>query len=145
MIISMYIAKPYKLTFLKFIKQYLSAEDIGSYLALSWSFVENPSRDVNVSKREIIRLFRSADKKTLLTDEEREVFNNLDESIEIYRGVTTKGLNAAKGLSWTLSIEKARYFANRFKRGGYVYKAHINKEHILAYITDRSEDEIVAD
>ena len=32
--LSMHITKPYKLIFLKYIKQYLSAEDIGTYLAL---------------------------------------------------------------------------------------------------------------
>lgn len=143
--IATHITKPYKLTFLKYVKQYLSAKDIGLYLASSWCLIENVSRDVNVSKREIVNLFRSADKKTLLSNEEKETLASMDESIEIYRGITDNSYHSITGTSWTLNIKTARYFANRFNKGGYIYKGHIDKEHILAYFEGRSEEEIVVD
>ena len=50
-----------------------------------------------------------------------------------------------EGNSYTLSKEKAIWFANRFGKGkGYVNKYKIHIKHILAFITDRNEAEIVA-
>lgn len=94
-------------------------------------------------------------------DKEKEVehlrkrFNS--DTITIYRGEGSKSNNffEDRSLSWTLSKDKAIWFANRFSsfdkptreqgevlKDRTVYKAVINVEDILAYIDD-TEDEVI--
>lgn len=141
--ISMIITKPYKLVFLKYIQEYLSPEDIAHYLKSNWTLVENISGDVNVSRTELIKIFKKANRDILFTDVKEDTFYQKKDSITIYRGTTSNRSNQIKGLSWTRDIKIARYFANRFKQGGSVYKAQINPKDILAYFTGRSESEVV--
>lgn len=63
----------------------------------------------------------------------------------VYRGVAGRGrARRVRGISWTLSLEKARWFANRF---GYsdpaVFQVTINMESVLAYINTRGEQELI--
>lgn len=141
--ISMMITKPYKLVFLKYIQDNLSAEDIALYLKSNWTLVENISGDVNVSRAELIKIFKAADRDVLFADAQEKAFYQKKDEVTIYRGITCSRSNQIKGLSWTRNIETARYFANRFRQGGSVYRAKIKKEHVLAYFTDRSESEVV--
>lgn len=49
-------------------------------------------------------------------------------------------------MSWTLSFERAKWFAERFgSNTQIVYKAFVQKQDILAYFADRGEDEVVVD
>jgi hypothetical protein len=134
----------YRLTFLKFIKNYLSPGDFGKLLADAWVNSENPNQDKNVSIAMAARWFRKADKTTLMTPEDYEVYKNLPDKVVVYRGVAV-GRNP-KGLSWTASYKKAKWFANRFNRedkSGYIQKAIADKKDILAYFNTRDEDELV--
>lgn len=148
--ISMYITKPYKLAFLKYIEGYISPADIGRYIASNWSLIEHVNTDNNVTKYEIIRYFEMSDKNTLMTKAEQAELESWPDEITVYRGVTEYNKKHIKGLSWTVNIKVAEYFATRFKGAaggsgatGAVYQAIIKKEHILAYITGRSEEEVV--
>ena len=67
-----------------------------------------------------------------------------DEVLTIYRGEGEKSTPINKALSWTTCINVALFFANRFDSNGKVYRAKIRKENILAYITHRGEEEVVA-
>lgn len=164
--LSMYITKPYKLAFLKYIEGYLSPADIGRYIAANWSLIEHINTDNNVTKYEIIRYIEMSDKSSLMTEAERTAMESWPDEITVYRGVTEYNKKHIKGLSWTLNIKVAEYFATRFKRKqvkeageaegvgsvggcgasgsvGRVYQATIKKEDILAYITGRSEEEVI--
>jgi hypothetical protein len=48
-------------------------------------------------------------------------------------------------MSWTLDIERARWFAKRYGDNGKVWKAVIPKERVLACFYDRGEEELVVD
>ena len=67
----------------------------------------------------------------------------------IYRGFRhdEDGLDdGLDGLSWTLDLARAKWFARRFPHKGgvaMIAKATVDAEHVLAYITDRGEQEIV--
>lgn len=143
--VSTLINKPYKLVFLKNINEYLSKEDLGGYLSAFWVLVEFPNHDVNVTPRQIMRWLRQSDKNTLMSDEERAVVNGLPDKITVYRGVDVRGNKNPKGLSWTLSIDTARFFAKRWNQGGFVYMAEVNKEDVLAYFATRNESEVIID
>ena len=50
---------PYYLTFIKFAASDLSEKDLGQLLSIAWTQEECPNQDCNVSKRELVALFRS--------------------------------------------------------------------------------------
>lgn len=138
------IRKAYRLTFLKYVKSYLSIEDFSELLADAWVSSENPNQDVNCSLSLLTRWFKESDKQILMNEEDYEVYCNLPDQFQIYRGVAV-GRNP-KGLSWTPNYEKAVWFSKRFDREdkkGYVQAATVKKEKVLAYFNTRGEDEIV--
>lgn len=142
----MIIRNPYKLTFLKYAMDDMSKEDFSHYLADAWVVMENPNQDANCPIPLIIKMFKKADKKILMTPEDYEKFINLPDEIEVYRGVAVN--RNPKGISWTDNYEKAKWFANRFNNEnevGYIQKAIVKKENVLAYFNTRNEQELVCD
>ena len=138
------VRKSYRLTFLKYAKEYMSLKDLSTYLADAWVSSENPNQDVNCSLDMLISWFQQADKNTLMETEDYKIYTSLPEELRIYRGVAVG--REPHGLSWTASLETAKWFAHRFDRGdnqGYVETAIVTKEDILAYFNTRSEDELV--
>ena len=134
------IRNSYYLTFLKYIKEYLSLQDFSLLLGKFWTEEENPNGDVNVSVSLAARWFRLADKKSLMYDDEYETYTALPENFIVYRGVTS-GRNP-NGMSWTREYDKAEWFSNRFGEG-YVLEGTVNKKDTLAFFNRRGEEEIV--
>lgn len=142
--IYMYVTKPYKLTFLKFTKTFMTKELFAEVLKDAYIVTEFPNRDKNVLPKDLKGWFRQADKKHLMSEEEYAQYLNLPNTVKIYRGVTS--LKGAKGLSWTLDLETAKWFSNRFNpQVSYVLSAEVPKEKIFAYFNDRNEYEVVVD
>lgn len=139
------VNKPYGLTFLKFASESLSDEDFSKVLCDAWISSENPNCDANVSKEELIRLFKSADTKYLMAPEERNQLNELDDIVTVYRGVTSYNADNIYALSWSLKYDKADWFAHRFNEDGTVYQGQISKKNILALFNGRNESEIILD
>jgi hypothetical protein len=73
------------------------------------------------------------------TDEE------LSGELTVFRGHA--GDEGLPGMSWTLSREKAEWFARRFPEYGepVVYAATVQAEDVLGYFTGRGESEVVVD
>lgn len=140
-----FVRKSYKLTFLKFLRanQIISMKECGNLLAEIWSLIEVITHDVNVSKEQVLRWIKSADKNILMDAEEQKIFNNMEGEIIVYRGCRDK--RGAKGISWTLDEDIARWFANRWGNKGCCFKAKIKKEYVIGYVNNRSEKEIILD
>ena len=139
---------PWCLTWLDFVKGYLSDKDFSEYLAYSWMTEENPNMDVNVEIPKIIKWFRKADKQYLMSKEDLEYYEALPETITVYRGVSVGRVDL--GLSWTDDREKAEWFMHRFDRKNNNEKGHLlsvtcPKQYALAYLDSRNEKEIVLD
>lgn len=143
--IYMMTTKPYGLTFLKFANPYLSKEDFSSILNDAWIKSENPNQDVNLSKSKLLAMFKSADPIILMDENDYRIFQTLDDSVTVYRGVTSYNADNVKALSWTLNQETAEWFAHRFGEEGTVYEAHIPKKHIYAFFNSRGESEVIVD
>lgn len=153
--IVMLLNKPWYMTFIKYTEAYMSPSDLGRILADCWIMQEYPNRDSNANIKEIISWFKEADKKTLMDKEELVKYINIVSggkgfNLTIYRGVSYSG--RPDGLSWTLSKDKACWFASRFKgKNAKVYKMTIDlynkneSDAILAYFSGRNEDEVVID
>lgn len=135
----------YRLMFLNDISKSLSIEDFSSILGDAWVSSESANQDANVTKKELLNLFKKADKSTLMSESELETFNDLEDTIVIYRGVGAKNKNNIKALSWTTSFGRAKWFAERWGDKGTVYAATIDKENILAFFDRKNEDEVIVD
>lgn len=142
------IRKSYRLTFLKYIKDDLSLNDFSNILNYVWISTENPNGDVNVSINELIKWFKYANKESLMNKDDYKIYQQLreQENIVVYRGVAVN--RNPNGLSWTNDLDKAVWFAERYNTDnntGYVQRAVVNRNQILAYLDERGEREIVVD
>lgn len=141
----MMVTKPYGLTFLKFVYPHLSQADMSGILASAWTRAEAPNRDVNVKQSKLLSMFKSADPSALMDEEDLERFQKLEDTVTVYRGVTSFNADNVKALSWTLDQETAEWFAHRFSEDGTVYEAQISKKHFYAYFGGRNEAEVIVD
>ena len=141
----MMITKPYAMVFLYHISEYLTDKDYADILSSSWVMTENPNLDPNFSKKKLLSLFQRADPCMLMDENEYAKFKNLNDTVTIYRGVTSYNAKNVKALSWTLEEKVAEWFAHRYGEEGTVYEAQISKEHIYAYFEGRSEAEVIVD
>lgn len=105
---------PYYLTFIKFAASDLSEKDLGQLLSIAWTQEECPNQDCNVSKRELVALFRSVSPEFLMDEEERTAHQALEDTVTVYRGVTPYNAKNIRALSWTLDRKTADRFAHRF-------------------------------
>ena len=134
---------PYLPAFFKHTKHLLSAFDYSSFLGSMWTIVEFPNVDDNITAPEFVRLFRKAEKALLMDDDELRQYLALPEQITVYRGI--RGRGSLKALSWTIDIQQAEWFAQRWGKKGKVYSAKVSREDVLAVFTSRGESELVVD
>ena len=142
----MLVRDPWKLTWLKYTKEFMSSKDFAELLADAWVKEENPNGDVNVPIQTSISWFKKAKKKYLMSEEEYKVWDSLPDKLTVYRGVSPR--RVALGLSWTSNKEKAEWFQHRFETNsekGFLQKAYIEKKYVLAYFNSRGEEELVVD
>ena len=138
------IDKNWRLTALKFSKDYMSLKDFSETLANAWIMAENPNDDVNVNITTLIHWFKQANKHILMDDEDYAIWSDLPDELTLYRGISR--LHNPKGLSWTRNIKTAEWFKNRFESSDcYMLKAVVKKEDMICYLNSRDEDEIVVD
>ena len=137
---------PYKMTFMKLCGDFLSPKDYAEYLTESWVTEENPNMDVNVSRREALKMFRKAKKHYLMDKEDLEYWKNLPETITVWRGVSKGRIDL--GLSWTDDKSKAEWFRSRFvdaENQGKLLEVTTSKSNVIAYFNTRGEQEILLD
>lgn len=140
------IRKSYRLTYLLFMQKekIVTRKECGNLLAENWTQIENLSHDTNVRKSTVLSWIRAADKDKLMGREELQKYNGFPDILTIYRGCKVE--KAVKGMSWSLSESKARWFAGRFSCGdGVTFRAHIKKEDVICYLSERGEQEVVVD
>ena len=100
-----------------------------SILADAWMMSEYANRDANVSKEQLVSMFKQADRTKLMNEVERTQLDALADPVTVYRGVTNYNAKNIRALSWTLDYDTAAWFAHRFGEDGMVYQAKIKKEH----------------
>ena len=134
----MIIHKPYRIPILMKIREELTDKEFTESLIDLWVDTEFPHEN---GTELMILMFMSADKKYLMTKEEKQKLDGMNEMIVVYRGLQKDAQE--KALSWTTEKKTAIWFATRFERKGRVLKAKIPKKHIFAYKEDRNESEII--
>lgn len=84
--IAMMITKPYQFAFLKYAAPVLSEQDLAHFLTHAWICTEEPNMDPNLSKRQLLSMFRSIDPQKLMDADEYAVFCELDEVVTVLPG-----------------------------------------------------------
>lgn len=106
-----------------------------------WTDSENINFNRSIWKN-VLKSKRSG-KEYFMEIEDRNYLENLPQTITVFRGCNEKNKN---GLSWTTDREVAEKFAERFStmsQGSTVLSKTINKKKIFAYLSSRSESEII--
>lgn len=136
---------PYRMTYFKYVKEYLDKKDFAEMLNFSWLNDENANNNINIPNKELLSYFKKANKEYLMNEDDFKVFESLPNVVTIYRGVTDKNKDNEKALSWTLSKDRADWFAHRFDEAGEVWKTEISKDSIFAYFDEMDEKEVIID
>lgn len=138
------MCKPYWLTFFKHIQGYLDAKDFTEILKDIWIDTEFPMLNLDVTTQELTAWFSFCDKDILMSKEDSSYLDSLSDVVTVYRGVSSDEYK--NGFSWTLSKEKAEWFATRLEFDGcspVLYSFDVNKSDIVAYLSCRGEAEII--
>lgn len=133
------INKPYRVDFLELISSMLNDEELTEILDWTWTATEFPCQN---GVANLNRLFKRFDKFQVMDKLDKKQYDELPKIITIYRGLQDKKARI-RGLSWTISLEQARWFANRWDKKGDVYEAKIEKCDIYHYTNSRNEKEII--
>ena len=138
----------YLMNFLRLSYQYWhDNKELADALRYCWSYQECPNwTERGRSLLTCKKLFNKT-RKYFMEPEEQAHFDSLPERVTVYRGQSHDG-KYYKALSWTDDLEKATWFANRFKQHGergHLFKAEINKKDIYVFNNERGESELVLD
>ena len=140
-----HIQKPDRLMFLNFLRgiYIFDKKTYAKLLRDVWITTEFPHQMPNA---ELIRLFRNAEQKYLMTKDEVKALGILPEVIPIYRGLQYPKTRR-KALSWTTKIEVAKWFATRWHKSGTtpprIITSKIKKSDVYMYCLQRNESELV--
>ena len=128
----------------------LYQQDRLSLEAIKSSLVEVYTDSEDFDQMFFLPLFKKVkeeDEVLLFSEEDKKRYESLPDRVVIYRGMR-EGENIKKKLSYTLSFDKAVFFADRHSNQsekGVVVSVVVNKCDILAVITQRKEDEVIID
>lgn len=94
-----------------------------------------------LSKETILEAFRDIPKKCFMDSEEIAYYDQLDQNVTIYRGISLSSVNQEPRFSWTFDKTVAEKYGNYA-----VLEAEIKKEQIIAIFRSNTfENEVVAD
>lgn len=141
--ILMLMHKPYQLMFLNMCVPYVTPATLGNALRRTWPHVENISTDPNLSPRDLAKLFKNSDPRTLMSPKDKHTFDSLPDIVTVYRGVTSVNKHIRNAFSWTTDKIVAEWFANRFdSKYKAVWTMNVPKKRILCCF-DSSEHEVI--
>jgi hypothetical protein len=144
--------RPYRLDAFEEIDDFItSRKKRWELLSFVWSDSENIWQLIKKWKKILKEAREDKDSKFFMNTEERAFFKKLPREITVYRGwhehfdpLTGRKSKNDKGLSYSISKEKAEWFSGRFQRKVSGIKERvISKEDAFAFLSRRSEKEIV--
>jgi hypothetical protein len=139
------VQRPYRLEAFCEIQERLADKTYWSLLGEMWIDTEAPGR----LRGRWLTLLRSQrpHRERMMDPTERRALRAMPAELHIFRGYDRP--LAKRGISWTLSQEKATWFASRFKSctndRRQVVKGTCKKRDVIAYFQGRNEEEILID
>lgn len=136
--------RPYRLHALDLVDEHLTDQQYWELIGDIWTDAEN-IYELEDEWRDALTVGRMGRIEHMMDEEERTAYKSLPPVLTVYRGYSNDG--RADGLSWTLSQEKAEWFAHRLNYRDdevpRVVKGQVKREHVLAVFLGRNEEEIV--
>ena len=125
-------------------KNILKREDVSA--ALYQFFIDFYSHeDYGTSSLEpeiLEKVWLSKDKEQ--KEKTAQALAGYDDVLQVYRGEADRSTPYNEAFSWTLDLNTAYFFASRYGDAGFrILTAKVNKEDIIEYITQGSEEEIL--
>lgn len=134
--------RPYRLQKLSEYSRHMEDDEFWRELGNVITDSENLWQNLPLLKR-MLRSKRKG-RENIMEKEEREALSRMKDVLTVWRGCEDRN---QKGISWTLDENKAKWFAQRFKRSNakmhYVLKALVNKKDVIAYFMGRGESEVI--
>lgn len=143
---SSYIAlheRPWRFDAFRHIEHNLSSREYWKLVRWVWMDCENVHQ--NFEGWRDVWLAEMANRKSVMNKAEADEFAKLGEVVEVYRGANTEE-HASIGFSWTTDRERAIWFAQRYAGqgvGAFIAHGVIAKQHAIALLLSRNENEIV--
>jgi hypothetical protein len=137
--------RPWRLWAFQQIQRRLKHREYWELLGAIWVDSENIWQNLE-EWREVLTSRRPG-RRYMMSEDEREALAAMPEELTIHRGYSHPG-GTRLGFSWTLSEDRADWFARRLARDGEVPVVLISKvgrADVIAYFTGRGEEEIVVD
>ena len=134
--------RPFRLQALLTISHRLANREYWQLLLDVWIDSEAP----NINHDLFVELFSSdrSGRDALMREDQRQALKKLPKVLTVYRGIrAVEPCSREDGLSFTLERDTAVFFARRYGHSGRVLTATVHKRHVLAYVTDRNEAELV--
>lgn len=136
--------RPYRLYALDLVDEHLTDQQYWELIGDTWTDAENIYQ-LEDEWRDALTVGRMGRIEHMMDEEERKAYKSLLSVLTVYRGYSHDG--RADGLSWSLSKEKAEWFAHylnhREDEVPRVVKGRVRSEHVLAVFLGRNEEEIV--
>ena len=133
--------KPHRMNAFIEVKDKLNDKDYWSIALSVWTNSENIWQNKKEWKKLLTDKQRYSTKHLFMSDEDRDMFNQLPKNVLVYRGYH-QGLNEI-GYSYTLDQEIANRFTKGHKKIGKVLSRVVSKDKIFAYTNERNEQEII--
>jgi hypothetical protein len=120
----------------------LTVDELRELIVYAWEMAEFPARNLGI--RTWVELFRAAGP----VNERGEPIQPPPEGLTAWRGAPW---GQRRGMSWTLDVERAAWFANRsvtWGRPAHVFQACVAPTAVLATnlgVEGRREDEVIVD
>ncbi len=133
--------RPYRWEAFYSISSLLNDDEYWTLARSIWTDSENIWQLIPIIHDALTANERLSSRSLMMTAEERKFLNELPDEIIVYRGA---GKENRKGYSWTIDKEMAKWFATRLRKVGELLTGRIQKSNIIAYISARNEDEIIA-
>lgn len=136
-----HISKPNRLQIFELISRMrgFTEVDYNKILKNIWITTEFPHQ---MPIQKIVNLFKPTKRDLLMTPDDFTYFNDLPETVTIYRGLMDSKAKV-RGLSWTTDPATANWFAKRFAKNGNMMKSKINKKQVFMFTNERKEYECV--
>jgi len=160
-VLFMLVHKSQKVSLYQLIQRFLTKTQRGQLLRDCWVSAEFPSLYSLQNGFDFINELKKVGSEHVMEKSEIKKLKDLPDTVVCYRGVYNEAFK--DGASYSLSIDKARWFAKRFRASnqsdiiflsingvscdlpyqGLVYKLECSKQSVLVYF--QREDEVVVD
>lgn len=125
------------------IAEFLRGKEYWELLSNIWVDSENIGQ--NMSKWIKVLSAEKPYKRNFMNSYERKELEKLPETLKVWRGYKPgiNSLHPKNGLSWTLDLGIARWFAERYGTDGKITSRTIIKKEIFALLLRRNEKEVI--